>query len=67
MKLLIINGYGQGAIRISESVPRIGDTIDIFYAPMPKVNNVIWWPTPDTIEKLNNNISTDIDVIIFVS
>ena len=35
MKLLVINQSGNGVIVTAQSVPRIGEQVDMFYKPNP--------------------------------
>ena len=66
MKLLVISEYGQSKVVTSDILPRIGDSVDLFYSPLPKVSVVVLWPSEDKLEALDDNL-TDIDAIITVS
>ena len=50
MKLLIVNKFGKGKVKESDSIPRLGDTVDMFYEPLPKVVQVVLWPSKERLE-----------------
>lgn len=64
MTILIVNEFGQTAVRESEFLPRIGDKIDLFYEPLPTVTGVVAWPSPERIKALG---STDYTVCAIVA
>lgn len=43
-KVAIINEFGSHEIVEIPVVPRIGDTVPMFYKPFPKVKNVLLMP-----------------------
>lgn len=61
-KVLIINKFGKSKTNDMDYIPRIGDTIPIFYQPWPKVIKVIWFPEKALPELKGKHI----DVIIKV-
>ena len=62
MKVLFVDVFGNQEIEDCCGVPRIGDTIPLFYEPYPKVTNVIWFP-----EKVSPIlVGKNIDVMIWV-
>ena len=44
MKIFFVNQYEQYEVREMKSIPRIGDTIPLFYQPYPVVTRVVWLP-----------------------
>lgn len=65
MKLLITTPHGQAQIRTTDIFPRLGDNIDVFYRPYPKVMNVVLYPST-SLTKLAVGDKTKIDAIITV-
>ncbi len=65
MKILVINKYGQNKVLDSDIIPRVGDVVDMFYHPLPKVNSVLLWPSDETLKNLNCE-GLDISVIVTV-
>lgn len=65
MKIIVLNGViGEKIIKDVKAIPRIGEKIDLFYTPLPVVIDVIWYPTKETLSKIDvKNI--DIDALIF--
>lgn len=59
-KVLIADKFGQQQIEDMDYIPRIGDTMPIFYQPYPKVIEVIWFPEK-TMPELKH-----IHVIVYV-
>lgn len=66
MRVLIINNFGQSEIKNTEAIPGPGDKVDMFFHPRPTVDNVLFWPSKETLDMLPGNVS-DIDAIITVS
>jgi hypothetical protein len=66
IKLLIVNQFGNGVIKKSNVMPRIGDQVDLFYKPYPKVTNILLWPGDDLKKQLSFE-DIDIDAIISVT
>jgi hypothetical protein len=69
MKIAVISLIMKnGIIKYSDGVPRVGDSVQMFYTPMPKVTDVVWWPKPSEVKALLLNVadSDGIDVIVFV-
>lgn len=62
-KVLAINCHGQNETLQLPIVPRIGDTIPVFYQPWPKVNGVVLKPEKAFPELVNENF----DAVITVS
>lgn len=52
MKILFVNEFGQSELKETEILPRIGDNVDMFYKPYPKVTSVLLYPNEDTAKKL---------------
>jgi hypothetical protein len=44
-------------------IPRVGDTIDMFYYPLPIIH-VVAYPTEETLKSLGCNISDKFDAIV---
>jgi len=76
MKLLCIdllrtyhadNGVGRDVFDVIQAgvgcVPRIGDNIDFSRKPCPKVRQVIWFPTRDSLADIGHE-HTEADVIL---
>lgn len=59
MRLLIINSFGQSESKDSDCVPSIGDSVDMFYSPLPIVTSVVWWPSLDRLQALGITIHYD--------
>jgi hypothetical protein len=64
MRVMIIDGYGQDVVKETNLLPRIGDSIDMFSNPFPKVESVVLWPTRATLDDLD--IGELVDVIVLV-
>ena len=62
MRILIMNTYGQAVIKETNILPRVGDTIDLFYKPLPKVTGVCLYPTVETLKELG--ITEVLDAIV---
>jgi hypothetical protein len=43
-KVMVVNSFGNSEIKEMPIVPRIGDTLPLFYNPAPKVNGVVLLP-----------------------
>jgi hypothetical protein len=52
MKIVFISEFGKACIKSTEILPRIGDSVDMFYKPSPKVLSVLLYPTIDTLKSL---------------
>lgn len=52
MKLLVINQLGSGVVKNSDFLPRVGDHVDMFGLPPPRVTSIILWPTDSRLEDL---------------
>ncbi len=67
MKIVIINILEQKIIvKDVTFVPRTGDYIDIFYTPLPRVKQIILFPTEISLKELNpdQSIITPLDYIL---
>ena len=64
MKILVINQIGTNRVINSNFVPRIGDSVDLFYSPLPRVTCVVAWPNDVRLREVG--IEEKIDVIIIV-
>jgi len=65
MKILIVSRFAQHNAIATGPLPRVGDKVDMFYSPLPTVEQVILWPRPETLD----NLTTDyegIDALVFV-
>ena len=60
IKFLIINKYGDQEIMERETLPRVGDHVDMFYKPEPVVKKVVWWPQHEKLAHLN------LDAVVFL-
>ena len=64
MKILIIDQYGNNTkIKDADIIPRIGDSLDIFYDPLPKVTKVVLYPKKERLKEFKV-IGQDIIAII---
>ncbi len=63
MNILIINQFRNAHQMMSECVPRIGETVNLFSDPAPKVIDVVWFP-PEEIIKYHNAGGCDVVVIV---
>lgn len=53
MKILIIETViNEAVIKTVQSIPRIGERIDLFYSPFPTVKDVVNLPSQATLENL---------------
>ena len=66
MKILIITNSGFNKVIVTDILPRIGDSIDEFYSPYPKVVGVLLYPKEGTIKELSSDMPSDIDAIVTV-
>jgi len=69
MRILIITQQGGALIKDTAILPRIGDNVDMFYQPYPKVVGVTLYPSHETQESLLSNLKSavgTIDAIIVV-
>ena len=66
MKILITNQFGNSEVKETNILPRIGDKIDVFYEPMPAVDNVLLWPSEKRLRLLGMG-GTGIEVVVTVS
>ena len=62
MKVLVINNFNQQEIVDLPAIPRIGDTIPLFFSPAPRVKVVCWLPE-NVLPELKGS---GIDVVINV-
>lgn len=62
MRVLLISKFGQGVIKETNIIPRLGDKVCLFYQPYPTVTNIIFWP--DESLKKEFGFTENIDVII---
>lgn len=54
MKILIVSNLAENmVIKDVEHIPSQGEYIDMFYRPVPKIDKVIHFPSPETLEKLD--------------
>jgi len=64
MKILIVSQVANNAeVKNVNVIPRIGDSIDMFYYPFPIVTKVILFPTSNLLQKFdqNNQIMAKLD------
>jgi len=53
MKMLVFNKFGNGVIKESDIIPRVGDMLDLFYLPLPTVTEVVLWPTEERLKEFD--------------
>lgn len=63
MKILLVSRRGDNEIIESDMVPRVGDGVDKFYRPFPKVKSVLWWPS-ETMLAESEVYGVSVDVLI---
>jgi hypothetical protein len=51
-KLLYVTRGGESEVKVSDFIPRIGDTIDKFYGRSPVVELVLLYPTEETLKEM---------------
>jgi len=57
MDILIINSKGENIVIETDFIPRVGDGIDVFYKPYPKVTNVLLFPSKDTLKAIGGKVN----------
>ena len=63
MNILILNELGKNLVMEDVPfIPRVGDSIDVFYRPLPIVKRVVCFPS---VETLKDCPEPCIDAIIF--
>lgn len=62
MKVLFVTKYGQNCFKDLSFIPRLGDSMDLFYRPYPKVTAVLLFPTLTTLAELG--VTDHIDAVI---
>ena len=66
MKVLVINQFGNGQVRESCVIPRVGDKVDMFHEPFPSVTQVLMWPSKERLSQLRAD-KFEIEAIITVA
>jgi hypothetical protein len=61
-KIAVIDKFGQSEIVMLPAIPRIGDTIPLFYTPAPRVNRVCFLPEKVMPELSGQNIDAVVTV-----
>lgn len=51
---------------LNDYIPCIGTKVDTFFEPLPKVTNIIAWPSDEKIKRLGISGFEHIDAIIIV-
>jgi hypothetical protein len=65
--IFISSRAGMTEIKNTDILPRIGDKVDMFYMPLPKVVDVILYPSLETTKQLVFKEEVDlVDAIIMV-
>ena len=62
MILLIVSAHGHTEVKNTSILPRVGDQVDLFYKPMPKVTGVCLFPSPETL----GGVAAHVDALITV-
>lgn len=54
MQILIVDMKFGSSVesRVTDCVPRVGDHVDVFFTPAPRVERVLFFPSDVTIGKL---------------
>jgi len=64
MKVIVLSKLANKSVFMKgDFIPRIGDTVDLFYEPLPKVIGVILYPTKERLKQLK---ISDINVVAIV-
>ena len=64
MNILIVSKWSQEAKVVNrQAVPRVGDRIDLFYHPCPKVTDVLMYPSNFTLESFGV-FDTSIEAVV---
>ena len=66
MNIAIVSKFGIVLKNKTDILPRVGDSVDLFYSPNPKVNSVLLFPRIETLAKLGLSENANIDVIVLV-
>lgn len=71
MKILIIETViNKAVIKTVQSIPRVGERIDLFYSPLPIVKDIVNLPTQATLEAMGIKSgvnTTGVCAVLFVS
>jgi hypothetical protein len=65
MNLLVLHESGEYTKRYSETLPNLGNKVDIFVTPPPTVVDVILWPNEETKAKFGA-IADDVEALVLV-
>jgi hypothetical protein len=67
MNILFVYCFNQALVKKNVNIiPRIGESVDMFCYPYPKINGVLWYPSSETIKGLVPTATDNIDIVIFV-
>jgi hypothetical protein len=65
MNVIILNRSGKAEIKLGVNfIPRIGDSVDMFYSPPPIVRRVIAYPGKEILEYVSTE--EPIDALVYV-
>ena len=68
MKILIIETViNKAVIKTVQSIPRIGERVDLFYSPFPTIKDIVNLPTQSTIKSLGVTTGDKIDAVLFIN
>ena len=62
MIIIIVSRFGHSEVKDTSILPRIGDTVDLFYNPMPKVTAVCLFPSSETLAGVVGHVDALITV-----
>ena len=66
MTIIIHNPtFNKTKIHTCNAVPRIGETVDVFYEPSPKVKDVLWYPSKNRKKEIGWE-NVEIEAIVLV-
>ncbi len=52
MNILVLNDYCENKVISVEHIPRIGERVDMFCEPLPRVKDIINYPRKERLEIL---------------
>lgn len=65
-KVIFRTEFNQIEIKETKIIPRLGDTLPMFYKPYPSVYKIILFPDMNELRNLDYEKFNEIDAIVFV-
>lgn len=66
MQVLICNKFKHTEVKVVDAIPRVGDSVDVFWEPLPRVTNIIWYPRHERLRELKCDLFNKITAIVIV-